>query len=78
VNPAVWGKLSEESKTLMTSLLNKSPKVTKKNQIVKKKNLKKLHISNHFSVTIYLIKFTGKNIRQRCLETSLYFEFQSS
>eukprot|EP00596_Hydrurales_sp_CCMP1899_P003635 CAMPEP_0119047024 /NCGR_PEP_ID=MMETSP1177-20130426/50489_1 /TAXON_ID=2985 /ORGANISM="Ochromonas sp, Strain CCMP1899" /LENGTH=819 /DNA_ID=CAMNT_0007020999 /DNA_START=459 /DNA_END=2918 /DNA_ORIENTATION=- len=26
VNPAVWGKLSEESKTLMTSLLNKSPK----------------------------------------------------
>jgi hypothetical protein len=23
VNPIVWGKLSEESKTLMTSLLNK-------------------------------------------------------
>ena len=23
VNPVVWGKLSEESKTLMTSLLNK-------------------------------------------------------
>lgn len=26
VNPAIWGKLSEEAKSLMTSLLNKSPK----------------------------------------------------
>ncbi len=26
VNPAVWAKLSDEAKSLMTSLLNKSPK----------------------------------------------------
>jgi hypothetical protein len=26
VNPAIWSKLSEEAKGLMTSLLNKNPK----------------------------------------------------
>jgi hypothetical protein len=26
VNPAVWGKLSEEARGLMTALLNKNPK----------------------------------------------------
>jgi hypothetical protein len=26
VNPAVWGKLSEEARNLMTALLNKNPK----------------------------------------------------
>lgn len=26
VNPAVWGKLTDEAKGLMTALLNKNPK----------------------------------------------------